>query len=143
MPARGFTLVELVLVLAILGVVGAIALPRYAQTTANYQVRLAAERLAQELIHARATAQAKRTPVTVTLDVANDRIACAQVNGLNGQPLDLSLADEPYGVDLHRGPDTLTFDAFGNPDAGHTLAVRLGARSQTVTIRESGEVTTP
>jgi prepilin-type N-terminal cleavage/methylation domain-containing protein len=55
---RGFTLFELVLVIAIMAVVAAIAAPRYAAAAARYELRAAAQQLQSDIVFAQRTAQA-------------------------------------------------------------------------------------
>lgn len=50
---RGFTLLEMAFVLAVIGIVMAMAVPSYASFMARQQLRAAGENLAQDLNHAR------------------------------------------------------------------------------------------
>ena len=54
----GFTLIELVMVLAIIGLITAIAAPRYAASLARYRAESAARRVAADLALARREAAA-------------------------------------------------------------------------------------
>jgi type II secretion system protein H len=54
--ARAFTLIELVLVLAIIGTISAIAMPRYGRSVARYRVETAARRIVADFEYARTMA---------------------------------------------------------------------------------------
>lgn len=64
---RGFTLVELLVTIALTGVVLALAVPAFAQLSANYRVRAGGESLLGALQLARAEAVRRNTPVSFTL----------------------------------------------------------------------------
>ena len=55
-PDRGFSIVEMVIVVAIVGVLAAVAFPNIAQYTKNYRIRGAAQEVAGELQSARSKA---------------------------------------------------------------------------------------
>jgi prepilin-type N-terminal cleavage/methylation domain-containing protein len=64
---RGFTLVEVLVVIAILGITAAAAVPAFARLTHEDELTLAAGAVERALATARATAFTRAVPVTVTL----------------------------------------------------------------------------
>jgi prepilin-type N-terminal cleavage/methylation domain-containing protein len=127
----GFTLIELILVLATVAVVAAMAAPRYAGALANYRSRCAAQRVATDLAAAAAEALAQSSARTVRFDRA---AAAYTVNG--GAPVRLD--QEPYraalvSVDLG-GDEAITFDGYGAPDSGGTIVVRSGSFTRSVRV---------
>lgn len=68
-PRSGFTLVEVTIVLAILGLLLGLGLPSYLDYGSNQQVKAAAQTLAADLGAARQEAITRRTTVTVTASV--------------------------------------------------------------------------
>lgn len=65
--ARGFTLVELMVTVSLIGVTAALAVPAFGQLSANYRVRAAGESLLSALQLARVEAVRRNTPVTFSL----------------------------------------------------------------------------
>jgi type IV fimbrial biogenesis protein FimT len=65
--AKGFTLIEMVVVGAIVGITTMIAIPSFTQWKANYQMKQAATEVAGNLNLARAAAMSRGAGITVTV----------------------------------------------------------------------------
>jgi type II secretory pathway pseudopilin PulG len=132
-PVRtAFTLLELVMILAIVATLAAIAAPRYAAALTSYRAEGASRRIVADLELARATAQAQSARVTVYFDVVNDRYEIPGVPSLHdpGTDVGVDLAAEPHRADLvaanFGGDDKVSFDGYGNPDNSGVIAVSCG-----------------
>lgn len=71
--AKGFTLIEMALVGAIVGITTMIAIPSFTQWKARYQMKQAATELAGNMNLARAAAMSRGTGITVTTAVTSGR----------------------------------------------------------------------
>jgi len=127
--ARGFTLVELILVIAIVGIVSFVAAVRLADrglTDAHGH----AERIAALLRQAQKTAIAQRRPVHVGIDAAAGRVrACFDPLPGCAQPLPSPASGTldltaPAGVSLIAGGGGFSFDGLGRPSLAATLEIR-------------------
>ncbi len=138
MSRGGFSILELVLILAIIAVVAAIAAPRYASSLANYRCEAAAQRIIRDLGVARAEARSGSTNITVTFDAANNKYAIAGVASLESSALTagLTLSDAPYYAQLLNASfgldEIVTFDGYGVPDTGGTVVVGVGGVTRTI-----------
>ena len=139
-PAAGFSLLELVLVMAIMVVLGAIAAPRYAGALANYRADAAARRLIADLAFARDKARQTSQSRTVTFVPASGQLRILNVQDLNtaGPNYITNLHDEPYQAELisadFGGDSQVVFDGFGVPDSGGAAVVRAGGTQRTVML---------
>jgi type II secretion system protein H len=124
MTRRGFSLVEIVVVLAILGIAAAAVLPALRATTRAEGVAAAAADMARLLRAGRAAALARAVPVTVTfvptsrrylVEAERDDTAATLAEGTLPVRTDLTVAAtdrpmrvtfDPYGV---AKPDSLTW----------------------------------
>lgn len=138
---RGFSLIELVIVLAIVGVVAAIAAPRFASAAERRRAQSGAELLIAELRRARIEARA--TGGMVRVRIARDggvRIAPA-----TGVSRSISLGADPYRCSLRAslgGDREITFSRRGIADGGGWILVLAGGSGTLVTIGADGSIAT-
>lgn len=140
---RGFTLLEVAIVLALLGIVAAVAVPSYHQLLARQQLRAAGEALALDLRMAREMAQHSGKPSFVSFAAGPQW--CWGVS--RGQPCDCASGvpacnlarsgASDYGLVQLQRADALEFEpTLGRAEAagaaelatrqGHSLQVRVG-----------------
>lgn len=144
----GFSLLEVVLVAAIIMVVAAIAAPRFGTASGRYQADLAARRIVADLDLARSHAKASSATCTVGFDVATETYTLEGVASLDGgashYTVDLTLG--PYDAGLvwvdFGGNVKVAFDGWGLPNAGGTVVVAAGGQQRTIVLNaETGEAT--
>lgn len=78
--SSGFTLVELMVVVAIVAITATLAAPNFAQMLANYRVRSAAEGILTALNFARAEAVRRNSPVSFSLSAGSSGWTVSQVS---------------------------------------------------------------
>jgi type IV fimbrial biogenesis protein FimT len=83
MASRGFTLVEMMVTIAIVAILAAVAVPDLSTFVENRQVRAAAEQLRDMLVLARQEALKRNAPVDVT---ANNNLVTASIAAFGGAP---------------------------------------------------------
>jgi len=118
-----FTIIELVLVLAIVAVVAGIAVPRYAAASGRYRTHAAAIRVMNDLVAARDKAVARSGASTVSF---THRDSAYKIADPGGTTL-VSLTVAPYYAVVltpsFGGLGAVSFNAWGVPSAGGTLGV--------------------
>ena len=137
---RGFTLIDLVMVLSVITVVAAIAAPRYANALVRYRADAAARRITADIRLAQQTAKTTSSSRTITFDTTNHAYSIPNVRALDGQSMTyvVMLQEPPYlarlaSVDMG-GDVQLTFDGYGVPDSGGLITVQVGDATRTVVI---------
>lgn len=144
----GVTLLELMLVLALMAIIAAIAAPRYAASIARYRVDMAARRIVEDLAFAQSTAKATSSARTVIFSVENNKYLMPGLSGLDAVPGDytVKLSEPPYEAKLTSanlgGDSQITFNGWGAPDSGGTVVLTVGSGQRTVTVDSvSGKAT--
>lgn len=142
----GFSLVELTLTAAIIGLVAALAAPRYAASLQHAKLQAAARRVVADLQHARQTAQATSDEVSLQFDTSRHQISSEDLARLNAPGRDYltDLAAEPFGVRIasanFAGEDECEFDGFGTPASDGTITLELGGSTVVITLSaETGQ----
>lgn len=136
----GFSLVEVVLVIAIIGVVAAIAAPRYAQAAARYRVDAAARRTIAEFERVRRLALAGSCSYSLTLAPATDVIVTNAVTGPNaGSSASVSIGEAPFGAafvatTIIGGGSVFTIDGYGSVVNSGTVVIYSAGLATTLTI---------
>ncbi len=144
---RGFTLVELIMIVLIVGIVASIAIPRFASTLALQHVEAAANRIQHDLEFARRYARQSSAELTVTFDQATHSYHLSGVSDPNHPAQDyvIELDEEPYQVQIlavdFDGNAKVTFDGFGVPNAAGKI--KIGTSGYTATVSVSQETGRP
>ncbi|MGH7177267.1 MAG: pilus assembly FimT family protein [Tepidisphaeraceae bacterium] len=146
-----FSLVELVMVLAIICVLAGIAIPRYGRAAAGYRARSAAQRIAADIAMCQSTARSTSSSQNVVITPSSNSYVVSGQRGMDSSSSTyrVTLSAEPYRstvvlVSLNNGgttsvvfgsnSGTITFDGFGVPDRGATISVQAGAIVSRVTV---------
>ncbi len=137
---QGFTLLELVMVIAIMGIVAAIAVPRYGQASARYRIDVAARRIVQDLALASRQARNAGASRTLAFNAAASQYTISNLSGLDraAQSYQVNLLAEPYcsRVDSANfgGDVTIIFNGFGQADSGGQVVLKSGNLTRTITL---------
>ncbi|HEX3356363.1 MAG TPA: GspH/FimT family pseudopilin [Tepidisphaeraceae bacterium] len=148
--SSGYSLIELVIVGAIVTVLSAIVVPRYSATRDRYRVEMAARCIAGDLNLARSQAKQTSAPQIVIFDIATSTYAMNGIRSLDGKSSNslVNLAGDPFDSTLVSvnlaGTTQITYDAYGSADHGGQIVVRSNGAQTTVTIEAtSGKATVP
>lgn len=138
---RGFSLIELVIVVAIVGVAAAIAVPMVSGSSDRYAVELAALRLATDLDAARRQAVATASDVTVGFDAAQGRVTFNGMTNADGSAYVYELAGVVLTSISFEGGASVVFNGYGSPCCGGVVRLESGGSVAEVSVQaETGAV---
>jgi prepilin-type N-terminal cleavage/methylation domain-containing protein len=146
---RGFSLVELAIVAAILAIGAAVAAPRYSGAVARYRAQSAARRIAADIQMAQALARSTSSGRRVIFGFKPNAYALTDsTTPASSATYQVDLADAPchariISVTLGNGDltQTVAFDGYGRPRTSATVVVASGGAQATVEMAaESGAV---
>ena len=151
MRLRGFSLIELVVVLAVIVVWGAIAVPRFGSAVRHQRLNAAVRRVARDLSDAQRRAYFTSHQVTVRFDTDDNRY---EVEGTPdpdhpGEAYWVYLGEDPYrarliSVDFGDSALKAKFDAFGMPIDGGLVTIGVGGVTRSVSVdQDSGRIEVP
>lgn len=150
---RGFTAIELILVIVILGILAAVAYPRF-QAAPGFRVSAAAQAIAADIRYAQSQAVSTQYNYKVYFYAGSNSYSVYQVNRSSGAETiknhpfkagnyTVALATEYSGAAI--GSDyTVEFNYLGAPitGGGSSVTVSGGGESKTITVQANiGRVT--
>lgn len=135
---RGFSMIELVMVLAILGVFAGVASVRLANSAERARVEAAARRIVNTIDDARSRARTHSADCKVLFSTSP---AGMEIKGVSSSAAELDripLHAAPYRIELKTqdlsGDDSLEFDRYGRPKSGGRLLVKSGHHQRVVVV---------
>jgi type IV fimbrial biogenesis protein FimT len=142
MKQQGHTLMELMVVIAVMGITSALALPNFLTINSSEQVRSATEEIASELRLARQLAMTHRDRVRITFDPEAQALVSQFVNGSETTLHHVyRYGDKGIAIDEpSAGPEVL-FHPSGRSATATTIHLRnKEGRTETLTVGITGRV---
>jgi type II secretory pathway pseudopilin PulG len=136
----GYSLLEIVLVLAIIVTLSAIAVPRYGASLTRYRADLAARRIVADIAQAQLSAKAACASSSIVFSVGDNKYEIPNLTSLDGASGSyvVKLSVRPYAAKLitadFGGDNQLAFNGWGLPDSGGTVTLTVGSEQRTVSV---------
>ncbi len=146
----GFSLVEVVLVAAIMAVFAAIAVPRYTNSLMRYRCVAASRRVAADLQLAQQAARQASASRQVSFNTGAHTYQLQNVSSLDEQTAnyDVDLKADPYQARIisadFGGDAVVIFDGYGTPDSDGAVVVQAGTEQRKIVVdADTGRVSIP
>jgi prepilin-type N-terminal cleavage/methylation domain-containing protein len=133
----GFTMLELMIAVAIAGVLVTVTYTTWQKYSNQQRLRYSAIQVASGLREAEERAKAERSTYTVAFTASSSTYVIQKTSGGGGF---LERATLPPGVTA-QATDTVTFSAFGVPDAAHTITLQNDTGTKTASVDAAGGIT--
>jgi prepilin-type N-terminal cleavage/methylation domain-containing protein len=141
-----FTIIEVVIVVLIMGILAAVATPKFFDSLLFHRVESAARRVKSDLELART--QARLTSASQSITFVNSVYTLSNTTSLDkpGTIYSVDLKKQPYSLDSatpnFSNAATVSFDGYGTPSSGGTVVLVAKAHSCTITLNgTTGDVT--
>ena len=138
----GYTLIELMIVLAILGVLVSMCVPSLKGAHENYRINTAGSAIATKLTEARTQALKRNRQTQVVIDATTRKVQVQTDGGVDvGTPEFLM---EGIGFEgLSGTTDQILFDPLGRPVTPKAIRIRYraSALSRTIRVATTGRIT--
>ena len=129
----GFTLIEMMIAVAIIGIAGLIALPNYLVWHSRAELRQAVTEVQNQLLLARMAALSRNAPVTVAISIINGVVQTTTTNAATGAQVMASLSVPlPHVVDLKVGPSAAWTSAVTANVSFNSMGMRTGGPGPTL-----------
>ena len=132
---RGFSVGELLVVTAIFGILGVIAVPQFVAQQPSLRLNGAARQVFSEIMSARMKAVNENTTYTVTFP-NNHTI---QIAGTTSRTIDIQTLYSD--VTLSSSVATINLSSRGTADVASMITITNGAGSKTVSVKITGTAT--
>jgi type IV fimbrial biogenesis protein FimU len=139
-PPAGFTIMELAVVMLVMGIFAAVAVPSFYSSLQYHELETAARRLVFDLEQARHVARVRSTTETLTFETSTRYALSSGIQSLKstGEVYRVDLGATPYeldGVTLNLGGATaISFDGYGNTATSGTITLTRGDETRTITL---------
>lgn len=138
---KGFTLVELMVVIALLAIMAAIAIPGFTDFIKRNETESAADDVNRLLQYARNQAIATRSAVIVKRDTGSNKWVVT-VRGAESRTLDYSPNKVNFSTDL--SDNQVTFNAYGAANKASKISICRGTDNDNgylLEVKRSGRIT--
>ena len=139
---RGFTLIEVLMVITIVGILLGVVVPRYGAISGAMSVHSAKQELGSMLAQGRATAI--RTDQTVLVVRTGNVISLVGVNGTGSTIISQQDLGSQFNVTVSASRDTVTYDSRGMVTGNSStlkFVVTNGSTRDSVCLMALGKVT--
>ena len=139
---QGFTLIEVLMVITIVGILLGVVVPRYGAVSGAMSVHSAKQELGSLLAQGRATAI--QTDQTVLVVRSGNMMSLIGINGTGSTIISQQDLRSQFGVDVSASRDTVTYDSRGmvtGNSATLKFVVSNGSTRDSVCLMALGKVT--